>query len=657
MPAKRRKRRPRRARGFLVIQFHLDAAPGRGRINRSVNREMIRSIIKRVEPDSVQCDAKGPSGLALYPTDAGRRAPGLTRDALRLWRDVTAPRGVALFVRYAGLLDADAARRHTAWARVGPKGGRDRGAVSVFSPYVDEKMIPQLVELADAWGVDGAWIDADANAVEPDFATDVARAFRHEAGVRRVPAAATHKHWAEFAEFSRRGYRAYLRRYVDGVHAHAPGFQVGASRAFSAHMPEPVTAAVDFLSADLAPLDSVNDARLLGRCFVHQGRPWDLVIQSLCTHPDGRCASTKSAAQLKQEAAAVIALGGGVAFAFPQKRDGSIYDWQMDRMADVAGFCRLRQPHCYGAEPVPQVALLYSAADLYRAGPGLLGAGGDRAAAVRGLLKTLLGLHYAVEVAMDHHLLGRMDAYPLIIVPECAYLASDVRDALLAYVSGGGNLLVVGPAAARLFANALGVAFKGDDAARPQWLEWRGSLAAMETVSAAVRLKGPAQALGRLFDANEPKGDGRPAASVIEFGEGRIAATYLNLGERFQHAATGVARAFLKALVRELFPRPMVEIDGDAPVDVVVNRIHGQLAVSLVNTGGPHADPTVEVFDRVPPLGPLALRVRTEGRPERVIVQPETWHLPFHFREGAVEVELPRLDIHQVVIFENASQA
>jgi len=655
MPAKCRKKRARRARGFLGVQFHLDTGAGRGRINRSVSREMVRGIIKRVQPDFIQCDAKGPSGQALYPSKVGPHASGLARDALRLWRDVTAARGVGLFAGYAGLLDADASKRHPAWARVGPKGGRDRQAVSFFGPYVEEKMTPQLAELAETYGLDGARIDADVLAARPDFAKDAAKAFRHASGVRRVPKGPGHKHWGEFAEFCRQGYRAYLRRWVDGVHAAAADFHVGSAGAFSARMPEPVTAMVDFLSADVAADDSLNDARLAGRCFVGQSRPWDLVLQVLRTPPDGRCPSAKSADQLKQEAAVVMALGGGVTFALPQKRDGSVCDWQIDLLAEVAAFCRLRQPHCHRAQLVPQVALVYSAADLYRVGSALVVEDGERLEAIRGLLETLLGLHLSVEVTMDHHLLGRMEAYPFIVVPECAHLAPEVRAALLAYVSGGGNLLLVGPASARLFADALGVTFKGDNAVRPQWLEFRGRLAAMETPSATVHLKGSARAVGRLCDTNEPKGDGRPAASIIEFGQGRIAATYLNLGERFRHAATGVARAFLAALVRELFPQPMVEIDGDAPVDVVVTRLHEQLAVSLVNTAGPHADPTVTVFDRVPPVGPLSIRVRTPGRPERVIAQPGTRHLPFHFRNGAVEVVLPRLDVHEVVVFENAS--
>jgi len=654
MSAKRRRKRPRRNQSFLGIHFDLDAGHGTGRIGRCLTRPMVRSIIKTVRPDYIQCDAKGIGGLSWYPTEVGFRAPGLVRDPLRIWRDVTAARGVALYACYSGIRDRQAVKRRRAWARVGPDGKPDGRTVSVFGTYVEELLLPQLKELAGRYGLDGAWMDGECLSLEPDYARAVARAFRKETGLRRAPTKPTHKHWVAFAEFCREGFRRYLRHYVDEVHAAAPEFQVGSSGAFSHLMPEPVTAGVDFLTADVPPVDSVNAARLAGRALAGQGKPWDLRLDSSRRRPGQACASTKTAEQLKQEAAVVVALGGGVSVRFPQKRDGSIYDWQMALMAEVARFCRQRRPFCHRAEPVPQVALLYSGAAYYRSGPGLMRPSVGQLEPVQGILQALLGLHYPVEVAMEHHLAGRMDAYPLIVVPEWASLETDLRDALLAYVAGGGSLLVVGPASAGLFADALGVTLAGDEKVREQWLAFDGRLAAMETVSAPVRLKGGARAIGRLHDENDARGKGRPAASVIEFGEGRIAATYLNLGERFLHAATSVARRFLDALVRELFPRPLVEVQGEAPVDVIPGRVGGQLAVNLVNTGGPHADANVDVFDRVPPLGPLKVRIRTDRRPERVLLQPDNRHVPFRFRDGSVEFELPRLEIHEVVMFEEA---
>jgi len=654
MPARRRKKRPRREDAFFGIHFEGHPAADAKVAGSNVTRPMARHVIKKVRPDYVQCEAKGPSGLSAYPTKVGYPGKGLTRDPLRIWRDVTRARGVGLYGVVSGLRDREAAHRHTSWARVGPDGKRDGDRVSLFSPYLEELLLPQLRELAEGYGLDGACLDGECDALAADYGDAVESAFRKATGVRRLPAGPDHKHWPEFVAFCREAFLAYLGRYVDDVHAVAPEFEMGSTGAFAHLMPQPVTVGVDYLTASVAPLDSVNAARLAGRCLAGRGKPWDLRLSAARHRPGRPCASSKTAAQLKQEAAVVLALGGGVSVALPLRPDGGVYEWQVDLMAEVAEFCRKRRPYCHRADLVPQVALLGGAMQADGTGPSLLAPGAADLVAFQGVLRTLLGLHYAVDVVMPHDLAGRAHTYPLIVVPEGAHLDAALRQKLLTYGMGGGRMLVLGPAEARPFADALGLTFKDDaDTVRDQWLAFDGQLAAVRSPSADVRLKGSAAPRGRLYDDNEAKGEGRPAAAVIDYGEGRIAATCLDLGEPFARAATSVARRFLDGLVRELLPKPMVELPGDPPVDVTVTRLDGHLAVHLVNTGGPHADRTVDTFEQVPPLVPLEVHVRTSRRPERVLLQPGSRHLPFHYRDGAVEVALPRLDLHEIVVIED----
>ena len=106
----------------------------------------------------------------------------------------------------------------------------------------------------------------------------------------------------------------------------------------------------------------MNSARLSARYLARQGKPWDLMAWSFTHKADAKGSNQKTAVQLQREAAVVLALGGGFQAYFKQKRDGSIYDEQMPVMAEVAKFCRARQAICHHAEPVPQVALLYSTA-------------------------------------------------------------------------------------------------------------------------------------------------------------------------------------------------------------------------------------------------------------------------------------------------------
>ncbi|MBK7713078.1 MAG: hypothetical protein IPJ37_20665 [Bacteroidales bacterium] len=70
--------------------------------------------------------------------------------------------------------------------------------------------------------------------------------------------------------------------------------------------------------------------------------------------------SIKTAVQLKQEAAEIMAMGGGVQFYFQQNRDLSIKPWLGTMLSEIGTFCRERQQYCHKAKAIPQIALLFS---------------------------------------------------------------------------------------------------------------------------------------------------------------------------------------------------------------------------------------------------------------------------------------------------------
>ena len=71
--------------------------------------------------------------------------------------------------------------------------------------------------------------------------------------------------------------------------------------------------------------------------------------------------SNKSAIQLKQEAAQVIAMGGGIQVYYTQNRDLSIKPWVAEALSDIGAFCRQRQAFCHKSIAIPQEALLFPA--------------------------------------------------------------------------------------------------------------------------------------------------------------------------------------------------------------------------------------------------------------------------------------------------------
>lgn len=631
-----------RADSFLGIHFDFHAGPDCKEVGKNTTPAMIENIIDLVHPDYLQIDCKGHPGFSSYPTKVGQQAPGIIGDPLRVWREVTAKRGVALYMHYSGVYDKQCTLK-PGWAAINADGKPNKNSTSFFGPYVDQLMIPQLRELAGVYGIDGVWVDGDCWAAVPDYCPAALAAFEKATGIKDVPRKPADPKWREFLDFHRDAYRTYLRHFVTEVKRTNPSFQICSNWAFSDHMAEPVCAPVDFLSGDYSPENSVNSARLSARYLVRQGKPWDLMAWSFAGKPKR---AQKTAVQLEREAAIVLAQGGGFQAYFTQRRDGSVVLEQMPVMAEVAKFCRARQAICHHALPVPQVGLLLSTADQYHRINGPFSRDLVR---IQGILQALVEGQQSVELLGEHQLAGRLAEYPIIVVPECQYLDAQFRKNLIAYVKAGGNLLLVGPSAARLFESELGLQVPADAKGNsPLHLAHAGSTTPIACQAVTVALGKDAKPFGTLHESTDSKLPSRPAATIATLGKGRIAATFFTAGQPYLKGRPELLRRFLNDLVRDLFPRPMVEVKGSGDVDVSVVRNQGKLLVNLVNTAGPHQ--TVPILESIPTVGPLDVTIRLPAKPAAVTLEPGARPVAFDFRDGQVHLAIPKLEIHDIVV-------
>lgn len=639
-------KRLKRADSFLGVHFDFHAGPDCKEVGRNTTRGMIETIIELIHPDYLQIDCKGHPGLSSYPTRVGNQAPGIIGDPLRLWREVTAEQGVSLYMHYSGVWDSEAIRQHPDWGVINANGSTNGNAISFFSPYDDRLLIPQLRELAGVYGVNGAWVDGECWASAADYGAPALAAFARATGFQDVPRRPGDPHWYEFLQFNRDAFRRHLRHYVAEVKRTNPAMQICSNWAFTDHMPEAVSAPVDWISGDYSPENSLNSARLSARYIARQGRPWDLMAWSFTTKPGKGGSNRKSVPQLQREAAAVLALGGGFQAYFTQNRDGSVREAELPVMAEVARFCRERQAVCHRAETVPQIALLYSTAAHYRQINGLFN---RDLALLQGTLQALLESQCAVDVVSEHHLTGRMAAYPLIIVPETDYLEPAFRRELVTYVRKGGRLLLIGPQSAALFPDVLGARLMNAPAKETRYLADAGTVTPTHDRWQAVTLT-TARPLGALQSASNVVAGATPAASLQPLGRGVVAATYFSFSRGYLAQNSPDARRFLAGMVHELFPQPLVEVTGSSEVDVVPTRSHGKLAINLLNTAGPHADPNTPIFDTIPAVGPLEVSLRIRKAAARITVVPGGESLPVSYANGVAHVTLPSLTIHSVLV-------
>jgi hypothetical protein len=589
--------RLRREQSFLGIHFDFHAGSDCNEIGKNTTPEMVQTIIDKVHPDYIQTDCKGHAGYSSYPTKVGNRAPGFVGDPLRIWRNVTAKNGIALYMHYSGVWDTRAIELHPEWAAIHADGTRDKDKTSVFGTYVDQLLVPQLKELAGDYQVDGVWVDGECWATIPDYGERAVRLFRESTGINDIPKSAADPHWYEWMQFHREGFRKYVRHYVAAVRSEYPDFQICSNWAFTHHMPEPVSVALDFLSGDFSPNNSVNSARFAGRYLASQGLPWDLMAWSFSTNPFPR--EQKTAVQLKREAAIVLALGGGFQAYFTQNRDGSVRLEEMQVMEEVAKFARERQPWCHHSVQIPQVALLLSTSDYHRNAGSLFP---QYKGASQGILQCLLENQYSVDLVSEETLAPDMSRFPIVVIPEWKNISPAFCIDLVEYAKGGGSLLIIGPETSAYFASLVGMELQ------------------------------------------------RTRFTSSTLGKGKIGFLPVAIGAEYEKSGNEKLREQLKAAVRVMFPNPLVEVSGSPWIDVSMSQLKGKKLVHLVNTSGDHKG--AGIIQSIEPVGPLKISIRCEQKPTKITLQPEGKICDFAYADGKAQLEVDQVNIYDILVIE-----
>ena len=168
---------------FFGLHFDYHANKDTKDIGKGFSPEVVERIVTEVQPDFIQCDTKGHPGYCSYPTKIGTPAPHLMQDLLAGWREITKKHGVLLYSHYSGIWERCAAQQHPEWTSKGPN-GENSEKMSVFGPYAQQLLIPQLKELAQVYQMDGAWVDGECWAQELDYSPEVKALFAAETGKR-----------------------------------------------------------------------------------------------------------------------------------------------------------------------------------------------------------------------------------------------------------------------------------------------------------------------------------------------------------------------------------------------------------------------------------------------------------------------------------------
>ncbi len=632
-------------------------------------------MLQCMAPDFVQTDCKGHPGYTSWFSKVENASvpPGLTHDALLQWRQATRKLEMPLHCHYSGIWDKAAGAKHPEWCVVGADGqlavaplGQNAGAptgekMCPRSPYLDELMIPQLIELIDRYEVDGFWIDGDLWAVEPCYCEKCRTAWTAQTGLAEPPAQEDNPDWPRWWNFTRESFYAFVTRYCDAVHAHKSGILVCSNWLQTFKNPGEPAVPTDWISGDNAWVWGLDGSRCEARFLSTRGKPWDIMLWNFyCSRGMGKPDSpwtVKPPEMLMQEAAVLLAFGGNVqVYEHPPLRDGRLIPWRQKRLSEVSAFVKARREVCQHTETLPQIAVLHSEHHLFSDVRGKNLMRNVDVTPVQGAVFALLENSYGVDILDEWALLPRLPEFPVVVVPEQERLSEAMVTALKTYVEDGGNLLVTG---SELF-DRFGEAFLGFRSVDVQ----TGKTYAIPAADGEVPLYSQTWRLGEAT-AGESLGcighgcllDDRllphPAAVLNRVGAGQVLYVPANLFRDFAHNRYPLTRRFIGALAERLLPDPDVRVRAPAAVDVTLRRRGPTRIIHLVNRGsGIPNQPNNGAIDEIPPVGPVSVTLRTDTRPAAVRGELENNVLDWNWNEGLLTIQLATVRIHAAIIIE-----
>lgn len=629
-------------------------------LGAELTAERLKCWLEQIRPDWVQCDCKGHPGYTSWPTQTGSASPGIVRDALRIYRDVTRDMGIPLVMHYSGVWDARAVELHPDWARVAPPVEGDHphnpGATCNLSPYTDELMIPQMLEVIDTYDVDGFWVDGECWATYPCYCARCREEYTRRTGQANPPLQTDDPDWDGWADFHRALFVEHVQRYTDAVRKRKPACTVVSNWMYTVGHPEAMTHTPAYLSGDFTHIWGAESAALEARFMQSRGLDWDLMAWGFTnTGGWGPPWTHKPAVQLTQEVSAALALGGAVSLYDVPQRTGWLTGWHVETVADVARFVRSRADICRHSQPVREAAILLNSRHLYAlGGESLMPVGGPQKNAVAGALQCLLEAHLQTEVMNEHDLVQALPELSLLVIPEQTRLPSDLVDRIAAAVRHGLRVLATGAETMTQLAELAGIELPEPAADRLVYLPSgrqaapvQGRWQPITPTDAAVWM----QALDGPDTAhNQPV---HPAIVRRSISAGQVWCIPGPVFERYRDTRIPWLRTVLISMLETALPvnRRCVQTDAPHWLQVVMRRQSGRLIIHCLNQGfTAPAAPAQGIIEELPDPGRVRLKAPVAEAVSHVERCPSGAPLQWTADADAVTVEFRPADAMDSVV-------
>ena len=643
-------------------QIHLDfhTSPAIPEVAADFDAREFAAIMKRTHVNSVTCFAKCHHGHLYYDSSRPERHPGLNpgRDLLHEQVEALQREGIRAPIYISVQCDEYAANLHPEWVARGAD-GKPVGSsplspgwqiLDMSSPY-RQYLIEQTREVL-AWfkPVDGLFFDMCWD--QPSLGKwAVEGMLKDGLDPRRPDDRATH---------ARRVARDYLRE----LHAMVRDSSPQASVFFNCRPLWEIEEEIDwFEQIEIEALPTGGWGYLYFPTHVRHvrtlGKPC-LGMTSRFHKSWGDFGGLKPPAALEYETAQMIAHGAACSIGDQLHPRGALDPAAYELIGRVYERIEAVEPWLIGAEPVTQIGLL----QLSGRAPG---------ASDQGAVRMLMQLRHQFDVVNWRSPLER---YELLILPDALALDEPAARRLSAYLAQGGALLAsatsgLTPDGAQLLLPELGIEPLGVSPFTMTYMRFDPQLssgvpAADHVVydrGVRVRAASGTTTLARVVEpyfertwehfcshAQTPPATLTDFAAATQNGN----AGYINFpvfASFFDHANYPY-RLLVRNLIDRLLPRPLLRADGPTSMEATLTRQADRVVVHLLNYAPERRTNSLDLIEDVLPLFDVPLSVRIDCPPTRVYTATEGAQLPYNVVKDRVELRVPEVRGHQIIVIE-----
>jgi hypothetical protein len=661
---------------FPMRQVHLDfhTAPGIPDVGADWDPEHFVHTLTRAQVASVTLFAKCHHGMNYYPSAIGPVHPALAFDLLGEQIAACQRAGIRCPIYVSVGWDVSAAERHPEWRQV-TKDGRLVGAgplepgwpwMCVNTAYADE-LIAQTEELLDRYPCDGFFYDILMYHADGCLCAECLAELRR-AGGDPADAAQRRAHNNAVA-------RRFMERASGVIRSRLPDAGIFYNSRWGLHFADE---RAFYSQIEIESLPTGGWGYGFYPLWSRYGRTFGMPMLGMTgrfhrswadwgglKHPDA----------LRFECGGILATGGAVSIGDQLHPRGRLNEAVYEVIGAAFGDVAAVEAYCTGARAEAQIGLLALLPDADKASHD------SSDGALEGAGKALLELHQQFDV-ITPATCADFGAYELLVIADRGIASPEVAERLRAFVAGGGKLLLshealLDSAAGNfLLAEEIGVDYVGPCASVPDYFMLGDS--ALHTAvtrpgfaysfydgpcarvaprpGTATLADAYATYFNRTWEHFSSHAFTPPLAEPADYPavtrRGGVIYIYGPVFAAYQKYGNLTFRTLVGGCLDLLLPVRLVATDAPASAEVSVMRQGERQIVHVVNYHASRRAPAhVEALETPVPLRDVALRLRRSEPTARVFLARAGADLPFSVDDGLVSVTVPRIDLHELIVF------